>query len=889
MIRIGGQLVRLWNVFRKQRLEQDLNSELQAHLDFLTEENIRKGMSPADARYAARREFGGLEQTKEFYRDQRGLPFLEAFLQDVCFGLRILRKNPGFTAVAVLTLALGIGANTAMFSVMEGVVLAPLRYLQPDRLVMVSENNPRFPRVWVSYPNFRDWQRSARSFQQMAAFREQGVDLTGPGTSEHLDAKQISLGFFRTLGAELTLGREFSAEEDRHGGTPVVILSNHLWRNRFDGSPEALGKSVTLDGLDYTIVGVTAPWFRLEDDADVYLPLGQGDPLVLNDRAGHDGIFSVARLEPEVTLSQGQAEMSAIQNGLDQLYPDANRDLGIYIEPLKQEIVGDVGTTLLLLLGAVGLVLLIACANFANLLLARSAARAREFAVRSALGASRARLLRQLLTESVLLSLAGAGLGLLISMVLLRSVLAAVPGILPRSENIGVNVHVLLFTLGVSIFVGILFGLAPALKSWNADPQASLKEGGRGSTSAHHRAQSSLVIVQMALTLVLLVGAGLLFQTIRHLWTVNPGFDTQHVITFKVGVSHSLTKTASSTRIAYQQLIERIRKIPGVQAADFTSTVPLSGQGWTMPFWIGSQRPDSLQGAPRVVMSLTGPDYLRTMGIPLLRGRFFTLEDTAKTPCVMIIDSVFAQKYFPDSDPLTQTLSAGFSPMGPCRIVGIAGHVRHWLLQDPSEYTQIQAYLPIYQDPDKWVLVNYPGSTIVVRTPLESVTLMPDIKTAVYGAGSDQPVYDVRTIQQIVSESMSSQRFPMILLGAFAVLALLLASVGIYGVISYSVTHRVHEIGIRMSLGAERQSILRLVIGQGLRLVFAGLAIGLAAALILTRLLSAFSHLLYGVAASDPLTFATVSLVLIIVAVLACYIPARRAMRVDPMIALRYE
>ena len=889
MIRIGGLLARLWNVFRKQRLEQDLNSELQAHLDLLTEENIRKGMSPADARYAARREFGGLEQTKELYRDQRGLPFLEAFLQDVRFGLRMLRKNPGFTAVAVLTLALGIGANTAMFSVIEGVVLAPLRYLQPDRLVMVWENNPRFPRVWVSYPNFRDWQRSARSFQQMAAFREQGVDLTGPGTPEHLDAKQISLGFFRTLGAELTLGREFSAEEDRHGGTPVVILSSRLWRDRFDGSPKALGKSVTLDGLDYTIVGVTAPGFRLEGDADVYLPLGQGDPLVLNDRAGHDGIFSVARLEPEVTLSQGQAEMSAIQNGLDQLYPDANLDLGIYIEPLKQEIVGDVGTTLLLLLGAVGLVLLIACANVANLLLARSAARGREFAVRSALGASRARLLRQLLTEGVLLSLAGAGLGLLFSMVLLRSVLAAVPGILPRSENIGVNVLVLLFTLGVSIFVGILFGLAPALKSWNADPQASLKEGGRGSTSAHHRAQSSLVIVQMALTLVLLVGAGLLFQTIRHLWTVNPGFDTQHVITFKVGVSHSLTKTASSTRIAYQQLIERIRKIPGVRAADFTSTVPLSGQGWTMPFWIGSQRPDSLQGAPRVVMSLTGPDYLRTMGIPLLRGRFFTPEDTTKTPCVMIIDSVFAKKYFPDSDPLTQTLSAGFSPMGPCRIVGVVGHVRHWLLQDPSAYTQIQAYLPIYQDPDKWVLVNYPGSTIVVRTPLELVTLMPDIKAAVYGAGSDQPVYDVRTIQQIVSESMSSQRFPMILLGAFAVLALLLASVGIYGVISYSVTERVHEIGIRMSLGAERQSIFRLVIRQGLRLVFAGLAIGVAAALILTRLLSAFSHLLYGVAAGDPLTFATVSLVLITVAVLACYIPARRAMRVDPMIALRYE
>ena len=874
---------------RAKRMLADLDQDIRDHLDRETQDNIERGMSPEEARYAALRKFGNVTRAKEETREVWSVVWLEQLLEDIRFGLRMLRKNPGFTAVAILALALGIGANSAMFSVIEGVVFAPLRFLQPDRLVMVWENNPRFPRVYISYPNFQDWQRDARSFEQMAAFREEGVDLTAPGTPEHLDAKQVSSGFFSTLGAELALGREFSVEEDRQGGTPVAVISNRLWRNHFDGHPEALGKSLTLDGVDCTIVGVTPPGFRLENDADVYTPLGQSDPLVLNDRAGHDGIFSFARLQPGVSISQGQAEMNTIQNGLDQLYPDANRDLGIYLQPLKQEIVGDVGATLLLLVGAVGLVLLIACANVANLLLARSAARSREFAVRSALGASRARLVRQLLTESVLLSLAGAGLGLLISMFLMRPVLAAFPGILPRSENIGVNVYVLLFTLGVSIFVGILFGLAPALKSWNAHLQASLKEGGRGSTSAHHRAQSTLVIVQMALTLVLLAGAGLLLQTIRHLWTVNPGFETQRIITFKVGVSHVLTKTAASTRIAYQQLIERIRNIPGVQAADFASTVPLTGQGWTMPFWIGAQRPDSLQGAPRVVMSLTGPDYFRAMGIPLLRGRSFTPEDTTKTPCVMIIDSVFAQKYFPDSDPLAQTLSAGFSPMGPCRIVGVVGHVRHWLLQDPSAYTQIQAYLPIYQDPDKWVLVNYPGSTIVIRTPLEPVTLLPDIKAAVYGAGSDQPVYDVQTMQQIVSESMSSQRFPMMLLGAFAILALLLASIGIYGVVSYSVAQRVHEIGIRMALGAAKQNIFRLVIGQGLRLVLAGLAIGAAAALILTRLLSSFARLLYGVGGSDPLTFAAVSLVLTGVAVLACYIPGRRATRVDPMVALRYE
>ncbi len=882
--------LRFRSLFRRNQVENDLSEELQFHLDQKICEHIAAGIAPVEARRRATREFGGLEQSKENCRDTRRVNYIETLLQDTRFGLRMLRKNPGFTAIAVLTLGLGIGANTAMFSVVEGVLLAPLHYFQPDRLAMVWENNPRFPRVWVSYPNFRDWQRSTRSFQQIAAGMDRGVDLTSPGAPEHLNGKEISSGFFRTLGTELTLGREFLPDEDRQGGTPVAIISNRLWRYRFGGSPEVLGKYVTLDGVNYTVVGVVRSDFNFGDQyADVYTPLGRSDPLILNDRAAHDGIFSIARLQPGATLAQSQAEMNTIQNGLDQLYPDANRDLGIYIEPLKQVVVGDAARMLLLLLGAVGFVLLIACANVANLLLARSTARAREFAVRAALGASRSRLVRQLLTESVLLSLAGAGLGLLIAMSGARSLLAAVPGILPRSDNIGVNAPVLLFTLGVSIIVGILFGLAPALKSWNADPQASLKEGSRGSTSAHHRSQSSLVVVQMVLTMVLLAGAGLLFQTMRRLGDVNPGFDTQHLITFKVGVSHGLTKTASSTRVAYQQLIERIRQIPGVQAADFTDTVPLSGQGGTMPFWIGSQKPASLQGAPRLAMFLTGPDYLRTMGIPLLRGRFFTPEDTTDSPCVMVLDSVFARTYFPDSDPLGQTLSAGFSPVGPCRIVGVVGHVKLWALNDSSEYTQNLAYFPLYQDPDKWVPLNYPYTTIIIRTPLDTATVLPSIKAAVYTAGSDQLVYNIHTMQQFVSESMSSQRSPLILLGTFAGLALLLASIGIYGVISYSVTQRVHEIGIRLALGAERRDVFRMVVGHGLRLALAGLAIGTAVALILTRVLPSFSHLLYGVGASDPTTFVTISVVLTAVAVLACYIPARRATHVDPMVALRYE
>jgi len=821
---------------------------------------------------------------------------IDDFLLDVRYGVRVLTNNAGFTAVAVLTLALGIGANTSIFSVVHGVLLAPLPYRDPGRLVVLWENNPRFPRTWISYPNFRDWQRTARSFHQMAAFLEQGVDLTGPGAAEHVNGKQISSGFFGTLGTELALGRELSGDEDRRGGAPVAIVGNRLWRSRFDGSPDVLGKTATLNGVDCTIVGVTPPGFglsgeagfRLEADTDVYTPLGQADPLILNNRAAHSGIVSIARLETGVTISQSQAEMSTIRRSLDQLYPDANRDLGIYVEPLKQVIVGDTGRILLLLFGAVGLVLLIACANVANLLLSRSAARTREFAVRLALGANRARLVRQLLTESVLLSLGGAGLGLVIAMFGVRLVLATVPGILPRSADIGVNASVLLFTLAISIGVGILFGLAPALRSWNAHPQSSLKDGGRGSTGAHHRVQSALVIVQMALTLVLLAGAGLLLRTIHRLWEVNPGFDTEHIITFKVGVSPSLTKTASATRVTYQQLLQRIRQIPGVQEADFSEAVPLSG-GSVMPFWINSWKPLSLQSAPRLSAFLTGPDYLRTMGIPLLRGRFFTLEDSAQSPCVAVIDSVFASTYFQDSDPLNQTVTAGFAAFGPCRIVGVVGHVKQWGLDETPSDIQNQAYFALYQDPDQWVPLNYPETTIVVHTPLATATLMPLIKAAVYRAGSEQPVYNVRTMQQLVSESMSSQRFPMILLGAFAGLSLLLASVGIYGVISYSVAQRLHEIGIRMALGAEKQNIFRMVVGHGLRLALAGLALGAAATLILIQLLSSFSQLLYGVGASDPATFISVSAVLIGVAILASYLPAQRATRVDPMVALRHE
>jgi len=816
---------------------------------------------------------------------------LETFLQDVRFAGRMLRKNLGFTTVAILTLALGIGANAAMFSVVQGVLLAPLPYSQPDRLVMVLESNLHFPQDAISYPNFLDWQHGARSLQQMAAILlRQGYDLTAPGTPEHLDGVEFSSSFLSTLGVEPVLGRDFSPQDDRRGGPPVALISNRLWKNRFCGSPQVLGKSLTLGGLGYTVVGVLPPSFQFIGDADIYLPLGQHNPLLLEARGSHDNMVAVARLKPGVSISLAQAELGAIQDHLDQLYPDVDRGTGVDIEPLKQIIVGDVRGTLLLLLGAVGLVLLITCANVANLWLARSAGRTGEFAIRAALGASRLRVVRQLLTESVLLSLAGGALGVLVAFSGIRPLLAAMPGDLPRSESVGVNVPVLMFALGVSIAVGILFGLTPALKSSKADLRNSLKEGGRGSTSAHHRAQGTLLIVQMALTLVLLVSAGLLLRTIRHLWGVNPGFDTQHVITFKVGLAPSAGNSGSAIRIAYQQFIERVREIPGVQAADFAGLVPLTRDDSEAPFWIDSHEPAEIKNAPRTLVFGTGPDYLRAMGIPLLRGRFFAPEDTTESPFVTVIDSVFAEQYFPGKDPVGQTITFGWStPVGPCRIVGVVGHVSHWGLGETGTDTRAQSYFSLYQDPDKWVPLNYPDTKIIIRTPLDVATILPAIKATVYGGSSDQTVYSVRTMQQIVSESMSSQRFPMILLGTFAALALLLASVGIYGVISYSVAQRVHEIGIRMALGAEKQNIFWMVVGHGLRLALVGLAIGAAAALILTRVLSNFSHLLYGVGASDPLTFIAVTFLLTAVAVLACYNPARRATRLEPIVALRHE
>jgi predicted permease len=805
--------------------------------------------------------------------------------QDLLYTLRSLRKAPGFTFVVILTLALGIGATTAMFSVVQGVMLAPLPYREPDKLVLIWQSNPHAPHVSLSLPDLREWQRNARSFDALSGLRWYEFNVTSPGTPEHVNGNQISSGFFQMLGVHPLLGREFSPQEDQPGGAPVAMISDREWKDRFGQRADVLGQSVTISGAAYTIIGVLPPTFRFVADADVYIPLGQGDPLFNNRR--YPGVLCLARLKPGVSIAKAQTEMTALQQNLDRLYPGTDQGLGTDVVPLKPAIVGDISATLLLMLGAVASVLLIACANVANLLLARSATRTREFTIRSALGASHSRLVRQLLTESILLSITAGVVGLAFAKLGVKAVLTMLAGNLRRNESVSLNGTVLLFALGISLAVGILFGLAPAFKSLTPDLQRSLKQGARGSTSAHHRTQNALVIGQIALTLVLLAGAILLFRTIRDLWQTGPGFEAQNLITFKVGVSTSATRTTTQIRSAYQNLIQNVRSIPGVESADATNVVPLTQFNNFAPFWIGTQESTPVAEAPRLLMYWTGPEYINAMKIPLLQGRYFTEQDSSSSEQVTVIDSVLAQTYFPGKNPIGESINVNL--WGAARIIGVVGHIRHSGLGDPVALTQAQAYAPLNQFPEAGVRSVYPGLTIIVRTPLAISAIMPQIEAAVSGRNGGQPVYEIRNMREIVADSLTAQRFPMILLSAFAGFALLLASLGTYAVISYSTTQRTPEIGIRMALGAEKGSVFQMVLRQGIRLALLGIALGAAATFVLGRMLSSFSHLLYGVRAGDPVTLAVVSIVLVSTSLFACYIPARRATRVDPMIALRNE
>ncbi|MFZ0701733.1 MAG: ABC transporter permease [Candidatus Acidiferrales bacterium] len=880
-------------LFSRRRLYSDLSAEMREHLREKIDALVASGMSRQEAARTARREFGNATLLEERSREVWQWPSLESFLADIRFAFRMLRKSPAFTAVAILTLALGIGANTALFSIVNGVLLNPLPFPDPDRLVTVAASKPNFgPRGSISYPNFLDWHRINQCFSYFAVSRYSGYLLTGVGSAEELNASLITSDFFPMLGVKPVLGRYFTPAEDEIGAGHVVAISTDLWQRKFGSSPDVIGKGVSLDGIGYTIVGVFPGHLDLPmSPVDIYAPLGEFRTPALSSRSAGLGIHGIARLKPGITIEQARTDMQRVTNYMAQTYPDADKGTGATLDPLKERFVGKVRSFLLLLLGAVGLVLLIACVNVANLLLARGTARSREIAVRSALGAGTSRIVRQMLTESVLLAILGGALGLALAAVGTRAALAALPATLPRASEVGMDARVLWFSLFLSLCAGILFGLVPALRTARGSTYETLKEGGRGAVGSRHHTQGALVVTQMAMALVLLAGAGLVIRSLAQLWNVNPGFNPDNVLTFDLALPPQMnTAPAATIRMALRNFDEAIAAIPGVQAESlYWGALPMYAED-DNSFWVEGQPQPASQSAMDSALNYTvGPDYLKVMRIPLLAGRFFTDQDDEHSKPVVVVDQVLAQKYFPNGDAVGKVIYQG-SPDNAFEIIGVIGHVKQWGLDtDAQNSLRSQFYFSIKQFPDSIISLMAGNTGVIVRSSGNVLGLVDSIRRASDRLSKDEVLTTFVSMHEIIESSLAPRRFAMMLLGSFAALALLLAGIGLYGVTAYAVGQRTHEMGIRMALGAQKRDVFRLVIGQGLRLALVGVAIGAAAALILVRLLSSFSQLLYGVAGSDPLTLAAVAIVLLAVAFLACYIPARRAMKVDPMVALRYE
>lgn len=810
-------------------------------------------------------------------------------LNDLRYGLRMLRKNPGFTAIAIITLTLGIGANTAIFSVVSGVLLNPLPYPEPDRLVALYSKTAQFDRSSISYPNLLDWVRDNRSFSRIAGYRGYDLNLTGMGEPERLPAEMVSASFFPILGVKAALGRTFTPNEDQVGAAPAVVISNGLWKRKFGSEPDAVGKAMTLDGRAYTVVGVLPPDYRYIGNnyhrSDVFTPIGQWNDVSFRDRRISMGMNAVGRLNSGVTLEQAKGDMSSLAAHLAQAYPEADKGSGITLLPLKQNIVGDIQPFLLMLQAAVALVLLIACVNVANLLLARSTGRVREFAIRSALGASQARAVRQLLTESILLGIAGGALGLLLATWGLKAALKALPEALPRSEDIHLDPRVLWFTLGASLLAGILFGLVPAFKGSRPDLHETLKEGGRGASGARHLAQTVFVVVEMALALVLLAGGGLMIRSLARLWNISPGFDPQNTLSFDV--AYPPLSSAQAIRASWLRLHDVISAVPGVQSAALTvGSAPMRGDS-EFGFWLEGQPKPATDSEMKVTLFyVVQPDYLKAMGIPLERGRFLTPQDDERAPLVTVIDDRFARLYFGSENPIGKRLHLQLFD-NPVEIVGVAGHIKQWGLDsDATSTIQAQCYLALPQTPSQFLTLLNRGVGVVLRSSGAPQALATPIRQALLGYNGEAVMYNIQTLNEVISDSLSTRRFAMILLGTFAGLALVMCCIGVYGVISYLAGQRTREIGVRMALGARRQDVLRMVLAEASKVALIGVAAGLVAALALTRLMST---LIFGITAQDPLTFVGVAVLLALVALAACFIPAWRASRVDPMKALRYE
>jgi predicted permease len=813
---------------------------------------------------------------------------MTTFAQDLRYAIRMLLKSPAFAAIAVLTIALGIGSNTALFSVVKGVLLNPLPYPHSEQLVAVYGDAPGFSRAPVAYLNFLDWQHDNRTFSSMATYRNQDYNFTDTNEAERLSGYMISADFFPTLGVQPILGRTFRADDDQVGAAPVAVLDGGLWKRKFGSSPDIVGQSLILNGTSYLVVGVIPSSFTFYGhDRDVYTPIGQWNDPSFRDRRIVVSARVIGRLKPGVTLKQAQADMNVVARNLAEAFPVADKDVGIALVSMKEDIVGNVEPFLLVLLAAVGFLLLIVCANVANLLLARSLGRSREFAVRAALGASHMRVIRQLLTESVLLAGLGGTLGLLLAFGATKAMLNTLPGTLPRASEISLDGRVLLFSMALSLLAAILFGLAPALKSSHVNLQGILQESGRGSSRARHRLQQSFVAVEVATTLLLLIGAGLMLRSLSALWRVNPGFNPSHAITFNLSMPSSSATTSDETRARLRLFDDKMRSIPGVQAVSVTLGSRPMIHDSSLPFWIeGQPKPANDNEMPQAMFYLVEAGFQQAMGTTLERGRFVNAQDKENTPVVIDIDDVFARTYFPHENPIgKRVFLTQFNVQA--EIVGVVGHIKQWGLgADAKSAVEAQFYYPFMQLPEKLMPMVADAVAVVLRTKGDPAAMMAQVRSAVYETDPREVIYGVQTLDDLLAHSLAPRKLSMILLEIFAVLALVLSCVGIYGVISYLVSQRTHEIGVRMALGAQRSDVMRLVLGEGARMALIGVAIGIVAALGLIQLIA---NQLFGVTAHDPLTFVTGAILLTMVALLACYLPARRAVRVDPVVALRYD
>jgi predicted permease len=873
---------RLWH---RKRLEEQLDKELRFHLEQHAADLEERGADPDEARRVARLALGGPEHIKEECRDARGTRWLEDFWQDVHYAVRTLRQKPGFAAVALLTLALGTGATTVMFTVMNGVLFKPLPYREPERLLTLYGQTEKYGENWgCSYLDFLDLERQSKSLEA-AAWTDGGGTLGDPGDREYVGGVRISSNLFSILGVPLVEGRGFQPEEDRPGGTPVIIISSGLWQRRYGGNAGVVGSSLTLEGKRYTVIGIVGRAFELVDVGDdVYTPLGQSwsDPRMQN--RGARFIHVLARLGPGIEVTSAQMELDLIAGRLAREYPKFDEGRRFMAHFLGQELVSGVRPALWLLLGAVGSVLLVACANIASLLLARAVSREREIAMRAALGAGRGRLFRQCLTESSVLALAGGALGVVLAVLGIRPFVAFWPGSLPRAEEIAVDWHVLLFALAASLMSGLLFGLAPAMRTSARELERTLRGGLRTGGGSSRRVHGAFVVCELALAVVLLVSAGMLGRTLLRLTSLDPGLKLDHVLTARVEPPISASANPAALRASWKEFLDIARRVPGVELAALADVIPMRVGENALGYWSTPDIPPP-DRIPLALASCVTPDYLSVMGIPLRRGRFFMEQDRLDSMPVVVIDEVLASHAFGGRDPVGQRLWT--QGLGPVQVIGVVGHVRHWgLAGDDQSNLRDHLYYPFAQVPDPFMPLLSSVMSVAVRTKVEPLSVVQPLRHSVRGTTAGQVFHDVSTLEQLASASLSRQRFLMLVFGIFAGLALMLVCIGLYGVLAYLTSRRVPEIGVRVALGASPGELSWMVLRHSLAMILAGVGLGLAVSVAAGRLLQRW---VAGMQPAEPSTFAITIAVMVVAALAASFVPARRASRINPMSALRQD